>query len=248
MKKIISFFLIAIFVSCAPRVDKLKLSESHYKLGLAYLTSENDFRALKEFEEALKYNPKDDRVYYAISTFYLKKNIFSKAEENILKALNIAPNNSEYINTYASILAAKGKTEEAISQWMRILQDPTYPNIPMVYYNIGYAYFTLGQLKEASIFFQKSVKMNRFFTASYLMLYDIYMKTDQVEKAEAILEKSVEYNPANNSLKLKLGEHYYNQKKYNKAVEIFEEIIIKTPNSPEAKKASKYLNSLGIYK
>ncbi|MGA1845979.1 tetratricopeptide repeat protein [Deferribacter abyssi] len=248
MKKTINFLLLFIVVSCASNVDQLRLSESHYKLGLAYLTSENDYRALKEFEEALKYNPKDDRVYYAISTFYLKKSLFDKAEEYIIKALKIVPNNSEYINAYASILAAKGKTEEAISQWMKIINDPTYPNIPMVYYNIGYAYFTLGQLKEATTFFEKSIEMNRFFVASYLMLYDIYMKTSQIDKAEEILEKSVEYNPTNNILKLRLGEHYYNQKKYNKAVEIFEDIIIKTPNSVEAKKASKYLNSLGIYK
>ncbi|MGA1862255.1 tetratricopeptide repeat protein [Deferribacter thermophilus] len=249
MKKITNFILILfILFGCVQKVDKLKLAESHYKLGLAYLGSENDFRALGEFEEALKYNPKDDRVYYAISAFYLKKNMLDKAEKYIMKALTISPSNSEYLNAYASILAAKGDLSNAIVNWKKILNDPTYPNIPLVYYNIGLAYFNMKDYEEAKLYFENAIKANRFFANAYLMLYEIFMKEDKINEAEQILKQAVDNNPANRRLLLKLGEHYYNAKKLNEAASIFEDIVIKFPQSEEAKKASEYLKTFGIYK
>ncbi|BAI81020.1 hypothetical protein DEFDS_1561 [Deferribacter desulfuricans SSM1] len=249
MKKIVSLIIfVSLILGCAQRVDKSKIAESHYKLGLAYLSSENDFRALGEFEEALKYNPKDDRIYYAISAFYLKKNMIGKAEQYIIKALSISPNNSEYLNTYASILAAKGDLENAILNWKKILNDPTYPNIPLVYYNIGLAYYNMNDYEEAKKYFKSSIRANRFFVNSYLMLYEIYNKEMNMAEAEKILKKAVDNNPASRVLMLKLGEHYYNEKKYNDAASVFEDIIIKFPKSEEAKKAATYLKSLGIYK
>lgn len=246
MKKIfISICLLVFIAGCAGK--KQDMSESHYKMGLAYLGTDKDYMAIREFEKALKNRPEDSKIHYAIATFYLKKNKLTKAEEYLENAVKLNPSNSDYQNAYASTLASLDKNTQAIKHWKKVIDDPGYPNHDMAYYNIGYSFYQKHNYKSALKYFEKSIEVNKRFMSPYMYMYRIYKKLDNYNKAVGILKKAVKENPVYMPVRLELGTYYYNNGKYSPAAEEFEKIIEIDPESEEAKSAISYLKEMGIY-
>lgn len=249
MKKMLELFLIVFLTGCATtatNVNKDK-GDSHYKMGLAYLNTPEDYMAMSEFQKAKEANPEDHRVYYAISAFFIKKGKLSDAEENIVKALNLSPDNAEYRNTYASILAGQGKIESAISEWKKALEDPSYPSVALVNYNIGLAYFNTSRYSQALKYLNDSVKMNPKVIAPILTLYRTYINLKDNKSAENTLVTGIQINPSSLELKMELGRHYYNNRNYTLASKQLMEIIDLNPKTEYAKEAAYLLKSMGIY-
>jgi len=252
MKRILSIFTVFILLSCTSTtnnatVKKNNLAEAHFKMGIAYLGTEDDYLAVKEFQKAIEINPNDDRFYYALSTFYVKKNRLKDAKENIKKALELNPNESEYLNTYASILASEEKLDEAIVIWEKVLDDPSYPFADRVNYNIGLALYSLSKFDEAIRYLTVAVKINPNVIAPTILLYQSYLKAGRIQDAEDTLLNSVMINPNALELKFELGKFYYENKKYSKAAIYFSEIVEIDPGSRLSADAKKYLQKMGIY-
>lgn len=249
MKKILNFVLIILIAGCAAKtveMDKNK-SDSHYKMGLAYLNTPEDYMAMAEFQKAQELNPDDHRVYYAISAFFIKKGKLSDAEKNITKAIALFPGSSEYINTYASILAGQGKIDAAVKEWKKVLEDPSYPSVALVNYNIGLAYFNSSRYGEALQYLNNSVKMNPKVVTPILLLYRAYLELKDDQNAENTMLTGIEINPSSVNLKMELGKFYYKKGSYSKASKYLVEVIDLNPKSESAKEASEMLKSMGIY-
>ena len=249
MKKMLKLVLIIFLTGCATTTTNINKDrgESHYKMGLAYLNTSEDYMAIAEFQKALEANPEDHRVYYAISTFFIKKGKLPDAEKNIVKAISLSPNNSEYRNTYASILAGEGKIESAVVEWKKALEDPTYPFASLVNYNIGLAYFNTSRYDEALKYFTDSFKLNPKVITPILFLYRTYIELKDDKNAENTLITGIQVNPSSLELKMELGRHYYNMGNYALASKQLVEIIDLKPKSEYAKQAAELLKSMGIY-
>lgn len=252
MKKIFSALVLILLIGCVskspnPKVSDKVVAESHFKMGLAYLNTDKDYLAVIEFEKALSIDPKNDKIYYALSTFYIKRNRITEAKTNIQKALEINPKESEYINTYASILASEGNLEEAIKQWKIVLNDPSYPSGSIVNYNVGLALFNLKRYEEAIKYLETTVKTNPKVVAPTLLLYRSYLLLGKIESAERILLTSIMINPEFTELKLEAGKFYYEIKKYQEAAKYFSEVVDDKNNNKLVDEAKSYLMKLGIY-
>jgi type IV pilus assembly protein PilF len=230
-----------------PKLTDKKLAESHYKMGLAYLEGSKDYMAMKEFEEALKYDPNNGNIHYAISTFYLKRNDLVNAEKYIKKAMEIQPDNPEYINAYASILAAKGNLEEALAAWKKVLESPTYPTMERVYYNMGYLLYEHSRYNEAKEYFKKSIEVSRTFMLPYLYLYRISQLHNNVDESEKILKKALDNHPLFLPIMFELGKFYFENNRYADAAKQFTKILEIYPKSEYAPKAKVYLHKMGIF-
>ncbi|AEI15312.1 Tetratricopeptide TPR_1 repeat-containing protein [Flexistipes sinusarabici DSM 4947] len=246
MKRIaLSLLLIFVILGCAAKNDNA--FQSHYKMGLAYLNTDKDYMAIREFEKALKYKPNDAKTHYAIATFYLKHNKLLKAQKYLERAIELDPSNSDYHNAYASTLASLGNVEKAVKQWKIVLEDPGYPNHGMIYYNMGYSLYGKGRYDRALEYFKRAVEINPRFISPYMYMYRIYKSWEEHDKAIDILKKALKRNPVFLPAKLELGKYYYNQNKYEQSAKVMEEIIELQPDSEEAKTAASYLKKMGLY-
>jgi len=232
-------------MGCAAKNDNLY--KSHYEMGLAYLSTDEDYKAIREFEKALEYKPKDPKTHYAIATFYLKRNQLEKAKTYLEKAIKIDPNNSDYHNAYASTSASLGEIDTAIEHWKIVLDDPGYSNPEIVYYNMGYALYRANKYQDALKYFKKSIERNERFMSSYMYLYRIYQAEGEHEKAADTLQSALKVNPVFLPIKLELGKYYFDNGKFAQAAGEFEEIIEIDPESAEAEEAITYLKKMGIH-
>ncbi len=252
MKKIVSILFIVLFLFSCATTDKQKISnetliESHYKMGLAYLEGSKESLAMTEFEKALKLDPHNAKVLHAISTFYLKRNDYAKAEEYIKLALKEQPDNPEYLNVWASIQAANGLIDEAIETWKKVLENPSYPTVERIYYNIGYALYEASRYNEAKYYFYESIRVSRNFMLPYLYLFRIYQLQQNPQEAEKILKKALDANPLFLPLIFELGRFYYENNRYADAVKTFKKLLELKKDGKYAEDAKLYLRKMGIY-
>ncbi len=246
MKKTLNSLLIIVSILYGCATKDLELAESHYKMGLAYLNSETDYLSIVEFEKALSINPDDDRVYYAVATFYLKKNRPLDAERYIKKAISLKSDNLEYQNLLATILATRNETLKAIDIWKKIVEDPKYGTPEVVYFNIASAYLQLRNLSEAELNLKKSIQANPRILSTYITLSDLYIQQKRYSDAENTLKQILDLNPMFNQGKILLAKVYSYQNKNDKSIALLKEIITSDPNSKEAKEAIELLKEIGI--
>jgi type IV pilus assembly protein PilF len=244
---ILLFVLPIVLIACSATNKIQDSADAHYKLGLSYLEANEDAAAMIEFKRALSAEPNSHRVYSAISTYYLKKNQLDMAKEYILKALSFDPDNSNYLNTYASILASQGNQREALEVWEKVIKDPTYPSAGVVYFNMGYACYQLELYEQSIEYWNRSIIESPNVIRPYLSMYHLFLELNDLQKAEDILKRGINRNSLSPTLKMELAMFYYNRGLFESAAILFNDIIDVSPQSKEAVKAKKYLRNMGIY-
>ncbi|MEF3255396.1 MAG: tetratricopeptide repeat protein, partial [Deferribacterales bacterium] len=223
------------------------LAESHYKMGLAYLNSETDYLALAEFEKALMINDKDDRVYFAIAIFYLKKNRLLDAERYAKKAIELNSDNPYYQNLLATIFAYNNnKLDAAISIWEKIADNPKYSSPEIIYFNIAQAYLQKKSYSDAEFYLKKAISANPRVAVPYMTLVDLYLLNNNIDDAIATLNNLMAINPIYLPAKLKAAQLNIKKGKYDTALNLLKEIITYEPNSKEAKEAIDMIKEIGL--
>jgi tetratricopeptide (TPR) repeat protein len=151
-------------------------------------------KAIAEYRNALKIDPKNIQIRLKVGDLLLKMNKPEEAVDEFLKA------GSTYIS--------QGFYPKAIAVYKQILRvDPS---------NID-ANDTLAQLYQKIGLAGEAVNV-------YRTLLGIYEKQKNNAEAVKILKKITEIDPSNLSAKVKLGEIYYHSNKREEGAEIFKSI------------------------
>lgn len=95
-------------------------------------------KALMEYEEAVRLNPKEAGCYNALANFYVVQKDFSKSIEYFQKALELKPESDSMLMNIGNSYSAMGQHDEAKKYFEKAL---TYnPDIAEVYYNKSIEY------------------------------------------------------------------------------------------------------------
>ncbi len=98
-------------------------SESFSFLALAYLGLKKNAEAIEAAKKGVGLSPYSGFALYILSRCYINNDQVQKAEETILNALQIDPNDEDYLCTYAVILNDLNKKEDALEAINRALQN-----------------------------------------------------------------------------------------------------------------------------
>lgn len=116
--------------------------------------------SMAAYEKVLEINPYNATVANNLAYTLSKENRdLDRAEELILLALDISPNEGYIWDTYAWILYQKGdyvKAKEAIDYALQYIAD--YLNPATYYLHAGDIYYKVGQKKKANTFWQKALR------------------------------------------------------------------------------------------
>jgi len=116
----------------------------------------------------------------------------SKTAESIYKAgLNQGKNSIALLSNYIMLLKSQQRTEEVntLQKKLNQLDDPN------PYQWLGEAYIAQksGNIRQAEIYFRKSLKGAPYLNQAYMGLYKIYVKQNKLNKAHAMLVKALEW-------------------------------------------------------
>ncbi len=140
-------------------------------------------------EEAWKRGPTDnDYLTKAFVEFFIDKD-FKSAEELLLKAIELAPNNSMVLYTYSYLLNAMGRYDDAMSMVERAKAiDP----LTVAYFNYRFlGLYLLGRYDEALDTLNESLQLYPTVLRFYDFLGRLYLTLNRYDEAVDALSKGL---------------------------------------------------------
>lgn len=137
-------------VACAgPSAKQRRGAEIHHDLGLEALRGGRAQEALREYDEAIKLDPRFPEAY--LGRGLVLEYGFGKledAEKDYRKALALRPAYPEAHNNLGQLLARTGRAEQAIPEFDAALADMMYREPYVARCNKGQALWRLGRKDE----------------------------------------------------------------------------------------------------
>jgi tetratricopeptide (TPR) repeat protein len=183
------------------KVSKVELYKYKAMLVLAGLKMESkDYKsAIETINTALKdlksVTPEVAPAYFNLGLCYDKLGNWEQAEINLQKALELQPQNPEFLNYLAYSWIIKGKNIEKSKQMLEqaVINSGGAGHILDSY---GWALFTLGEYKKAVTFLEQASAQMAYNPVINEHLGDVYWKLGRKKEAEFQWKKALEnYKP-----------------------------------------------------
>lgn len=166
-----------------------RFPQAHNNLGLVYLSSSQEDKALKEFEEAISIDPLYKKPFLNIGALYSSKKDYEKAISYYKKALEIDPNYLEAIQNIGGQYILQKKFAQALPYFKELLRkDPKYLD---AYQLIAEVYQEQGLYKNAIESLEKGIEVDEKHADFYIALAQVYKDIRDEESSNKYLEKGL---------------------------------------------------------
>jgi len=167
----------------------------YWYYGFKEIEKENWNKAIKTYEEALKWDPYLGEIYYNIGKILEIKELYGVAMEYFDKA-------EKYIDLpdlpqdFALIYLKKGQLDKAAIKLKQAIsyQSDEKSMLPL-YSELGNTYLQLERYKPAEIAFKNALKINPDFVNAHYGLAGAYLKQNLSNEALIELQKVIELAP-----------------------------------------------------
>jgi putative inorganic carbon (hco3(-)) transporter len=167
----------------------------YWYYGFKEIEKENWDKAIKTYDEALKWDPYLGEIYYNIGKILEIKGLYSVAMEYFEKA-------EKYIDLpdlpqdFALIYLKKGQLEEvAIKLKQAISYQSDEKSMLPLYSELGNTYLQLERYKPAEIAFKNALKINPDFVNAHYGLAGAYIRQNQQVEALGEFKKVIDLAP-----------------------------------------------------
>ena len=160
-------------------------------LGLAYMNAGRHPEAVRQFEWAMKLDPKDGRPYLNLGLIYYWQNRNEEAITLYRKAIRFGSRlASEGHNNIALAYLKMGKKQEALKEFQKAIEIRPINANP--YYNLGVYYGDNGDMDTAISYLEKAVEIEPEFYWAYMILSRVYERKGWQEKSKEAYLKYAE--------------------------------------------------------
>lgn len=203
--------------------DKIKFNnirESEYLMKLSK-NEDNQDRKIELLKKAIELNSTSDECLKEISVTYSEKEDFEQAILYIDKALNINPNNLNYLCDKGFFLEKIKKTSDAKKIFEYILiQDKTHYG---AIHNLGHIYYNAKKFEKALFYNMKLVESFPDYSLAYNSVANTLRRLSRFEEAFEYIYKALEISPQDMFCTGTLAEIYAevgNEKEFFKNLEL----------------------------
>ena len=168
----------------------LKSANRLIREGVVHLQRREFDKALRSFQQAERKRRDDPNILNYISQAYAGLEELDKANEQILKAITLAPDATIHRQLYATYLMRQNRHHEAIPIIDEVLE--TQP-ADLIYVLRGQADYHLGNLDSATEHFQKALELDKRNPLANHMLGLVYYRLKQYSKAIPYLETALTF-------------------------------------------------------
>lgn len=242
MYKYLLIILFALFIGCSSNTtqknyiagdnslinqpNKKRAAKEKFINGSIYETKGQFAEAITEYMEALKYDPQPG-IYYTIAKNFFRLNRLNLALQNAKKAVELEPENIEYMYLLAAVYNSSRLEDSSITVYEKIISvDSTNTT----------AIFQLAQLYEKNrpsyslLLYKKLVDLIGPEWSVLVRIADLNERQGNINETIRTLEELIKLNPTQLELKRLLAETYLKIKEYDKAIEVADEALISYPD------------------
>ncbi|NWT49896.1 TMTC1 protein, partial [Erythrocercus mccallii] len=185
----------------------LQLNPQHnralFNLGNLLKSQGKKEEAVTLLRDSIKYGPEFADAYSSLASLLAEKERLKEAEEVYKAGIEHCPESSDLHNNYGVFLVDTGSPERAMSHYRQaILLSPAH-HVAMV--NLGRLHRSLGQNKEAEVWYKRALKVSR--KAEILSpLGALYYNTGRYEEALQVYREAAALQPSNKDIRLALAQ------------------------------------------
>lgn len=170
--------------------------------GLGELRAGRTADAVKKLEEATMKDPTyADPPYYLAQVYHQKYEQVDDAIRYYGMALERAPGNPQFHYRYGTVLAAKGRHNEAIGEFQSAVG--AHEKFPKAWFRLGLSQLALNQYVDGVSSLTKSIQLDARMRighedpggAAYHALGDLYLRFGFYDKALKVYENGILNNP-----------------------------------------------------
>lgn len=205
---------------------------SKFHEGIRLKTKGRVEEAIAKLEECLLIRQDDDAVYYALSQLELMSNDLTKSAEYILRAAELDPDNTWYIQELAYMHYEQGNFEQSAESFKKLV-DIEPRNVDWQY---GYAevLVRIGESEKAIEALNKTEDQVGINPELSVQKYKLFMDIKKADRAIAEIERARAVFPSDLQLIATLVDHYFKFGPEEKGMELLHELIKNDPNNGRA--------------
>ncbi len=222
-----------------PILDKMSMySVTQFNLGTHFETEGKPKQAAQHYRRSLKYHPDDATAHFNLGEVLLQQGNLTEAITHFQRALQIRPDFSRVHFRLGSVFAQQGNFQAAVASFQEVIHDKG--NVPhdvliSVLYQLGTLHIQLGDLQEAIVYLESTIREDPQFPEAHLNVGLIYSELGNTEKAIKHFQKAIDlesrYALAHNNL----GLIYLDQEKLEAAIHYFENALQLHPDYADAR-------------
>ncbi|NXM76179.1 TMTC1 protein, partial [Serilophus lunatus] len=185
----------------------LQLNPHHnralFNLGNLLKSQGKKEEAVILLRDSIKYGPEFADAYSSLASLLAEQERLKEAEEVYKAGIENCPESSDLHNNYGVFLVDTGSPEGAMSHYRQAIRlSPTH-HVAMV--NLGRLHRSLGQNKEAEVWYKRALKVSR--KAEILSpLGALYYNTGRYEEALQVYREAASLQPSNKEIRLALAQ------------------------------------------
>ena len=171
----------------------------HLVVGNEYFKRKNYEQAIKEYKEALKYEPDSSDIHGQLAKIYYFMGKNQKALEECKIAIEMGFNNAEYHYLLSGILMEMGNSDKALKEIKKAINiNPDFA--PFLLF-MGRIYEKMGNQNEALNAYLKAISKDETYISAYSSAIMIAICLNKEELAIKLLKKNKKLQPDNYIIK-----------------------------------------------
>ena len=215
-----TIFILFSCTSQEPGTD-LAQSEVHYNLGIELAQMALYQNSIKEFELAIKFNPKNVKAYRKKGLVYYGLKQYEEAEKLFEKAISLDPKNVQSYINLGMVKYSKGEKPEAKKLWKYSIDLNSDDNDAKAFNNIANLYKEEKLFEKAIEYYKLAAKDSPKNTMYISNLADTFRTKGEPERAIKVLKQSLKLHFPGMATHFNLGMAYKDLKKYKEALNSF---------------------------
>ncbi len=196
--------------------------------GLAYSANGDNDRAITEYGEAVRFDPKDALAYYNRGLAYRAKGDNDSAIADYNEAIKLDPKHVEAHNARGLAYNAKRDYDRAIADYSEAIR--LNAKYAVGYNNRGLAYSAKGDFNHAIAEYNEAIRLAANYAAAYTNRGYAYRRLGDYDRAIADHTEAIRLNPKYALAYNNRGFAYNNKGDFDRAIADLNEAIRLNPN------------------
>ncbi|XP_060550476.1 protein O-mannosyl-transferase TMTC1 isoform X3 [Pantherophis guttatus] len=185
----------------------LQLNPQHnrvlFNLGNLLKNQGKKDEAVLLLRNSIQYGPDFSDAYSSLASLLAEQEQLKEAEEVYQAGIQNCPESSDLHNNYGVFLVDTGSPETAVSHYQKAIELSPGHHVAMV--NLGRLYRSLGQNKDAEVWYKRALKVARKVEI-LSPLGALYYNTGRYEDALKIYREAASLQPSNKETRLALAQ------------------------------------------
>ncbi len=185
-----------------PSQDAAAKADFHYRLARNYYNDRNIAMTQRELHTALTLDPTHAEAHHLKGFVLMGLQNYDGAAAEFRETLRLKPDHFEARNNLGATLIAQGRFDEAIQVLTPLVEEPLYPTPAIAHYNLGWAYFQIGDRGTARRHLEMALFLSPGMCKAANALGLVLQEIGDSKGARSAFEKAVKQCP-------RFAEPYY---------------------------------------